>query len=130
MEINKYYEKLEFNKILDKLSAFCNTSVGSTLALNLLPSNKKSEVEQKLSETQESVSLIYKASIPPFDNFEDITKYTKTLEAEGTLSIKALLETNKIFNIASNLKLYFAQDFIESSDFSILSEFFNALYAN
>ena len=130
MEINKYYEKLEFNKILDKLSAFCNTSVGSTLALNLLPSNKKSEVEQKLSETQESVSLIYKASIPPFDNFEDITKYTKTLEAEGTLSIKALLETNKIFNIASNLKLYFAQDFIESSDFPILSEFFNALYAN
>ena len=46
---NKYLEKLEYNEILNILSTFCETTVGKNLALNLVPTNIKSEVQNLLN---------------------------------------------------------------------------------
>ena len=127
---NKYYEKLEFNEILSILSTFCETTVGKEIALNLFPSNNVDEVQIKLKETEEAVNLLYKASTPYFDNFEKITDYIKLLESEGVLSIKALLELNKILKLAEGLKEYFSKDFIKPSDFPCLEKLFQNLYTN
>ena len=51
---NNYLEKLEFYKIIETLSSFCHTYIGKQFALNLLPSNKKEEVENLLQETRRS----------------------------------------------------------------------------
>ena len=88
-------KKLEYDKILNKLSTFCDTSVGKELALKLIPSNNVEAVKNYLAETEQAVNLIYRASTPSIYNFENINKYTKVLKSDGILSIKSLLELNK-----------------------------------
>ena len=127
---NKYYEKLEFNEILNKLSTFCDTDVGKNFALNLLPSNDAKQVEFLLCETEEAVSLAYKASMPSFYNFDNIENYINVLNSEGTLSISSLLEIAKIFKLSNELKSYLNQDYIAEDNFPILTKHFHELYTN
>ena len=127
---SNYLEKLEYNKILEKLSSFCLTYIGKNMALNLLPSNKKIEVENLLKETNEAVSILYKASTPPFSEIANITIYLKLLEAGSSLSIKSILDLAKILKIANDLKKYFNQDFIDNLEFPILNKYFSLLYTN
>ena len=127
---NKYYEKLEFNEILNRLSTFCDTDVGKNFALNLLPSNDAKQVEFLLCETEEAVNLAYKASMPSFYNFDNIENYINVLNSEGTLSISSLLEIAKIFKLSNELKSYINQDYIKEEDFPILAKLFHELYTN
>ena len=48
----KYLEKLEFNKIIEKLKGFCCTYRGKELANTLTPTNQKEIVEKLLNETR------------------------------------------------------------------------------
>ena len=125
-----YLQKLEYNKIIEQLEKNCITYIGKDLAKSLVPSFEKADVEKKLNETNEAVSVLYKASSAPIQEIENITEYIKILESFGTLSLKGILDLTKILNIANNLKIYFSQDFIISSDYPILAELFNALYTN
>ena len=125
-----YLQKLEYNKIIEQLEKKCITYIGKDLAKSLVPSFEKADVEKKLNETNEAVSVLYKASSAPIQEIENITEYLKILESGGTLTLKGILDLTKILNIANNLKIYFSQDFIISSDYPILAELFNALYTN
>ena len=127
---SNYLEKLEYNKILEKLSSFCLTYIGKNMALNLLPSNKKIEVENLLKETNEAVSILYKSSTPPLGEISNITIALKLLEAGSSLNIKSILDLAKILKIANDLKKYFNQDFIDKSQFPLLSKYFSLLYTN
>ena len=48
----------------------------------------------------------------------------------GSLSIKALLELQNILQMAESLKNYLAKDFLETSDFSAIKQYFEELYIN
>ena len=69
---NKYLDKLEYSKILDKLSSFANTYIGKSMCLNLTPSNQKEDVTKMLSETEESTNILYRSSPPPISEIADI----------------------------------------------------------
>ena len=127
---NTYLDKLEYNQIKEILANYCVTYIGKNFANSLIPSCHQEEVEKLLNETNEGLSILYKASAPPISEIADITIYLKTLESGGTLSLKAILDLNKILNIANNLKVYFSQDFINKDDFPILSNYFERLYIN
>ena len=43
-KMNNYLEKLEYNKILEKLSNYATTYLGKNLCINLLPSNNNKVV--------------------------------------------------------------------------------------
>ena len=103
-----YLNKLEYNKILEKLSNYCHTYIGKELALNLLPSNKKEEVELTLSETNDAVSLIERNSTPPISEIDDIGIYLKLLESSSSISAKALLSISNILDMAYELIEYFS----------------------
>ena len=122
--------KLEYNKILEKVSNYCKTYIGKQYISELRPSCNKKEVQEMLNETSEGVVLIQRNSTPPLDEIADINVYVKTLESYGSLSIKALLELQKILEMSAKLKNYFKKDFLESSDFENLSSYFNDLYVN
>ncbi len=62
---NYYLNKLEYNKILEILSNYSSTYIGKDMCLNLLPSNDKQEVKEKLEETKEAVDILYRSSTPP-----------------------------------------------------------------
>lgn len=123
-------EKLEYNKILEKLASFCTTYIGKKLAHDLTPSNTKNEIIKMLDETNEAVSVLYKASTPPFSDIRDITIYLKILKSDGSLTLKAILDLNKILKLSDSLKKYFYQDFIDPAKFPILDGYFSTLYSN
>ena len=128
--MNHNLKKLEYDKILEKLSHFCKTYIGKKIAKELRPLHDVIEVQKNLNETNQGVVLIQRNSCPPIDEIADITLYLKILDGCGTLSIKALIDLKNILQIAENLKKYFAQDFLETSDFSALEYYFNNLYIN
>lgn len=123
-------EKLEFYKILKKLDNLCSTIYGKELVSNLLPSNNKNEVSLLLQETFEAINLSMRNSFPPFYNIEDISISLKQIESNQTLSTKALLNLATLLKCSSELKEYFNKEFINDTDFPILSNLFNELYSN
>lgn len=127
---NIYLEKLEYNKIIKNLQNYCVTFIGKDCAKKLMPSNNKTEVNHMLNETNEAVSILYKASTPPISEIADIKIYLKILESGGTLSLKAILDLAKVLKISDELKKYFTQDFINMEDYPILNEQFEKLYTN
>ena len=128
--MNNNLRKLEYDKILEKVSAYCKTYIGKNHSLTLRPSQNKEEVQNMLNETSQGVILIQRNSVPPLGAIADITVYLKTLDGCGTLSIKALLEIQNILQMASNLKNYFDKDYLKDDDFSAVEELFNNLYIN
>ncbi len=125
-----YLEKLEFNKILDKLTNFCATTQGKELAFNLKPSNQISIIENLLQETREAVNLSYRNGYPSFYAISDITIELKKLESNSPLSAKSLLNLAHIFKLSQDLKDYFDKDFLDLSEYPILSDLFFNLYTN
>ena len=128
MDIN--LKKLEFDKIINILLGFCITTKGKELAKHLLPNNNYNKVQESLNETKEAVSLMYRNSTPSFYEFQDIDLSIKNLESGISLSSLAILNLNKIFKMAYELKNYFDKEYIEASKYPILSSLFNSLYTN
>ncbi len=127
---NIYLEKLEYNKILDNLQKHCVTFLGKDFAKKLMPVYDKEKVQDMLNETNEAVSILFKASTPPITEIADITVYLKILESSGVLSLKAILDLAKILKISDELKKYFTQDFINIDDYPILKSQYEMLYTN
>ena len=130
MTNNTYIEKLEFNKILEKLSDYCVTYLGKELAKNLKVSNDINIVKLTLKETEEAVNLIYKNSTPPLSAIADISKYLKILESGMLLTNMPLLQLAQIFKTAQELKMYFNKEYINTDEFPILNSIFTKLYNN
>ena len=128
--MNNSLKKLEFNKILEIISNYCKTYIGKNHVSELRPSQDKEEIQKMLDETSQGVILIQRNSTPPLGEIADITVYLKTLDSCGTLSIKALLEIQNILQMSANLKKYFEKDYLETSDFSAIEQYFLDLYVN
>lgn len=126
-----YLEKLEFSKILEMLSHFCLTSQGKELSIHLLPNHQKETVTKLLSQTAEAVNLSYRNGFPPFFKIADsFAIELKKLESNHSLSAKSLLNLAHIFKLSQDLKDYFNKDFIDISEYPILSSLFSQLYSN
>ena len=137
--MNSNLQKLEYKKIIDKLSTYSKSYVGNKMVLNLEPSNNSLEVSKNLVQTTQTLNLILRYGNLPIDEFEDLTPYIKNLESYVALSPKGLLEIAKILQIATNLKDYFskavensneAKNESEVFEFDALSDEFELLYSN
>lgn len=128
--MNNSLKKLEFDKILEHVSNYCKTYIGKNYVSELRPLQDKKEIQKMLDETSQGVVLIQRNSAPPLGEIADIEIYLKTLDSCGTLSIKALLEIQNILQMSANLKSYFEKDFLETSNFSAVEQYFFDLYAN
>ncbi len=124
-----YLNKLEYNKILEKLSSYCHTYIGKDFASKLLPSNDKQEVELTLSETNEAVGLIERNGTPPISEIDNIGIYLKLLESSSSISAKALLSISNILEMAKELIEYFSS-FLDTENFPFLNHYFAELYTN
>ena len=128
--MNNYLEKLEYNKILEKLSTYAITYLGKEYCTKLIPSNNNENVKSMLNETEEAVNLLYRCNTPPIYEIADNTINLKILESYGTLSIKSILELNNILTISEKLKKYFYVEHIKPEEFEILNLLFSELYSN
>lgn len=78
----------------------------------------------------EAVNLVYRNSTPTFYEIADITLELKKLESNSPLSAKALLSLAHIFKLSQELKEYFNKDFLDLSEYPILTNLFFNLYTN
>ena len=124
-----YLNKLEFGKILEKLSTYCHTYIGIQKAMTLLPSNNRESVLLMLAETSEAVSLMERNSTPPLSEIDDIGIYIKLLESSSGLSAKALLSLANILEMSEELVEYFST-FFNTDDYIELNKYFSMLYTN
>lgn len=124
-------EKLEYHKILEKLSLFCCTYVGKAISKELKPSSQKEKVEKLLRETTEASSLILRKGMIPITEIADISMSLKKLESHISLSPKNLLEIATILKLARELKNYFYEDEnFDVSEFIMLDALYSELYSN
>lgn len=129
--LNKNLERLEFDKILERLSSYCITNNAKKMALNLYPSNNKQDVEKLLKQTSNAVNLISKSGSIPIEPFNDVQVYIKNLESHYFLSAKALLETANILRLARLIKQYYYEnEEFNTPKFSTLADIFLKLYSN
>ena len=128
--MNNNLKKLEYDKILEAISNYCKTYIGKKYISELRPSQDCEKVQIMLDETSQGVILIQRNNTPPLGSIADISVYLKTLDSYGTLSIKALLELQNILQTSANLKNYFEKDYLSSSDFSSIEQYFTDLYVN
>lgn len=127
---NKSLEKLEYFKILEKLSSFAITENGKEKALNLLPLTSKNEIIKSLNQTTECSNLLYRKGSIPIAEIENITEHIKKLNSFLFLNAKQLLDLAKILKISKNLKEYYFSTEIDMSEFNSIYDLFNNLYIN
>lgn len=78
----------------------------------------------------EAVNLMCRNSTPSFHEIYDITIELKKIESNNSLSAKSLLNLANIFKLSQDLKDYFNKDFLDFSEYPILSNLFSELYSN
>ena len=130
--LNKYLQKLEFDKIKENLLKYSKTYIGKRYCNNIFPYTDKTKVIKVLDETNEAVTLRYKkGNIPIYEISEDIEICLKTLSSNKVLSISNILNIGKILKLSNELKSYFFSDeLINLDDFSSLYNYFDNLYVN
>lgn len=129
--LQKYLNKLEYNKILEQVANYCCTYIGRENVFELLPSNNKEIVSLLLEQTNSALNLLYRKGEPTINNIANIELWIKNLESYNSLSAKALLEVAGVLQTASQLREYFfADDNFDLSEFSALEDLFSMLYYN
>ena len=127
----KYLDKLEFNKVLDMLQQYSVTYLGKEMIKKLSPCTNKNEVQINLKETVQADILIHRIGGIPLGEIEDINIHLRTLEADGTLSIKQLLDLANILKMSRELKEYYERfSEIENIDANKLRNYFFDIYTN
>ena len=119
----KYLDKLEYNKILDKLSSFARTYIGKEMVAKLTPSFNYDEVSHLQLQTSQAVSLIYKYGTPPITDFSDISMHIKKLNSSSSLSAKELLDIANILKMSHEIQSYFTNitENLDANDFNAIS---------
>lgn len=120
----KYLEKLEYNKILEKLCTFSKTYIGIEKCKTLTPSNN---VFYLLNQTYQAYNLINRNGSLPISSIDNIDILLKNLESNFSLSAGDLLKLVHILKTSRELKEYFS---FEQDDYNLIYEYFNSLYIN
>lgn len=129
--LEKYLNKLEYNKILDIVSSYCATYIGRSLSSSFLPNSNKEIVARLLDETNSAVNLLIRKGEIPLSDIENIEVCIKNLKSYNSLGAKSLLDVANVLRISRQLHQYFFDDEeFDLTDFSILEDLFSMLYYN
>lgn len=123
--MNKYYKKLELDKILELLAEQTYSDACHDKALKLSPSFDEAEIRRELQKTNDAFNLSAKFGIPRFRKIKDISFSLRRSKSGSALSFRELLDVADILRETNMLCDWFGQ--CESMENS-LSEYFRELY--
>jgi len=110
---DKAYRVLEYNKILDLLSAEAASAITKEMIGELLPSLELHQIKEMLAETTEAVSVIMRKGALPLGAFYDIRNSVYLAAKGGTLTMKQLLEILYNLQAARNAAAFLKSDLPE-----------------
>lgn len=122
--MNKYYKKLELDKILELLAEQTVSDGCRENALKLKPVTDFSTITEELKKTDDAFTLSAKFGTPAFRKIKDISGSLKRAETGSMLSFRELLDTAAVLRETAALCDWFSQcENMESS----ISEYFRGL---
>jgi len=121
---------LEFDKIIERLSDFAETSNGKKEAMRLQLSYDTEGVEFKQKQTAEALSIIIEKGTPPLGGVADIKEYVKRGSVGGIISLKGLLSCADTLRAARLIKNYVLLNNKEERSFEILEKLCSSIYSN
>jgi DNA mismatch repair protein MutS2 len=74
---SKTIEKLEFNKVLEKVSNYAITYSGKEMVLAIKPLESKEEIEKQVGLVSEASILLYRKGTAPISEIADIKEHLK-----------------------------------------------------
>jgi DNA mismatch repair protein MutS2 len=102
----KALKTLEYDKIIDRLTALAGCELGKQECEKLLPSSDIREISVMQTETADALSRLLKNGSISFGGVKEIRPSLLRLEAGGTLSIKELLAISSQLDTAARAKQY------------------------
>ncbi len=100
---------LEYGKIIEKLRASTESSLGAELVDKLKPSIDYAEVSHLQEETDEAVKLLLRRGSPPLGGIHDVLSEAKRAELGGVLSPGGLLKVADTLRAARKIKGFLKQ---------------------
>ncbi len=97
---------LEYNKIIDKLTALAASPLGKEKCSNLLPSDNLDEIKEAQKETSDALSRLLKNGSLSFSGIKDIRPSIMRLEVGSSLNAIELLQISSLLNVALRVKTY------------------------
>ncbi|MBR6223792.1 MAG: endonuclease MutS2 [Lachnospiraceae bacterium] len=97
---------LEYNKIINMLSACAGSPLGKKRCEELMPSTDIVEIETLQEETEAALSRLYRQGGVSFSGLTDVGLSLKRTEVEGSLSAKELLDIAGVLETADLMKKY------------------------
>ena len=123
--MNKYYKKLELDKILELLAEQTYSDACHDKALKLSPSFDENEIRGELQKTSDAFTLSAKFGTPRFRKIKDLSFSLRRSKSGSALSFRELLDVADILRETNMLCDWFSQ--CESMENS-LSDYFRELY--
>ena len=123
--MNKYFKKLELDKILELLAEQTISDACREKALKIKPSFDEAEIRTELQKTDDAFRLSAKFGTPRFRKIKDISFSLRRCKSGSALSFRELLDVADILRETNMLCDWFGQ--CESMENS-LSEYFRELY--
>ncbi len=122
--MNKYYKKLELDKILELLAEETTSDYCREKALKITPSRNFDEIRTELKKTDDAFTLSAKFGTPHFRKIPEISWALKRAQTGSSLSFKELLDVAAVLRETAVLCDWYSQcENMENS----LSEYFRGL---
>ena len=123
----KVLKTLEYDRIIEMLTADADSAPGKKKCAELVPSIKMDEIQRTQKETSDAVSRILKKGNTSFGNNKDISFQIRSLEVGSSLNAEELLNIAGILENAGRLKEYGCKEDPDLPDDS-LEGLFSLLY--
>jgi len=117
---------LEYNKIIEMLTAKANSEPGKKMCRELLPSTDLDEIRANQGNTADAIGRLFAAGSTSFGNNRDLGFSIKSLEIGSTLSIPELLKIASMLENVARIKSYGRKKREDLPDDS-LTEYFERL---
>lgn len=117
---------LEFNKIIEQLTSYAETSLGKNLARKVAPKIELSEVNLLQDETDEAVQILRLNRVIPFGGIRDIRESVKRTSIGGSLSALECLDVANTIYGGRQLK-YFIEGL--EDEFPILQSMTESIFS-
>lgn len=122
----KVLQKLEYYKIIEKLTEFAGSQPGREKCHRLVPVTDPETIRIRQEETAAAVSRVFAKSAPRFAGNKNLHGMTKSLEIGSTLSAAELLAIASLLDCAARVKSYGRHERDDDAG-DCLSDYFNGL---
>lgn len=102
----KALKTLEYDKIIERLTAHASSSLGKELCKKLEPSDDIDTIRRMQRETHDALSRLFKKGCPSFGNVKELRPSLKRLEIGSSLNIPELLSICGLLENTARVKSY------------------------